>query len=98
MIFGSGLIGLLLRRFMKCRNTILSKIVYDFFVYNLFVNLGVTFVFSLLFNALQFYSSLELIARDSSVYFLGNIFSYFNVVTACFLLYLFTYVMNPKIK
>lgn len=100
LILSSGFIGFLIKRAFDCKKSVVSKIFYEIVVYDIFVNIGVTFVFTLFFNALQFYDLIrkEKISKDSNLYILGHIYSYFNLITVVGLIYLFIYILNPKYK
>jgi hypothetical protein len=67
-------------------------------VYNLFLNVGITFSISLLFNAIQFYTLMEsgVIPPNSTASIFGYVFSYLNLVLAFFFAYLASNVLNPK--
>jgi hypothetical protein len=100
LVLSSGLIGFVIKRAFNCKKSVVSKIFYEIVVYDIFVNIGVTFIFTLFFNSLEFYNLTrkEIIPKESNLYILGHIYSYFNLITVGGLIYLFIYVLNPKFK
>ena len=94
-----GLIGFLVKRTCEQRHTILKKILYEIFVYDIFVTLCLIFVMPLFYNTIQFYTleSTNEISPSSTLGKVGSFASYVNLIAAFSILYLFIYILNPKI-
>lgn len=99
LVMVSGVIGLLFKKLSADKRSIPVNIIYETFTFNSFVNISSIFIFNLLFNSLQFISILKepTLTLSPSVMAVGPVLVYFNLVSALFILYLFLFVMNPKI-
>jgi hypothetical protein len=100
LILVSGVIGLLFKKLSAEKRSIPINIIYETFTFNSFINICSIFIFNLLFNSLQFISICKEpnVSLSSSVSAIGSALVYFNLASVIFILYLFVFIMNPKIS
>lgn len=95
-----GSVCFLIKRFVKDKSSIIKKLSYETLVYDFFLSVSLVFVMPSFFNSIQF---LNLVAEgnakiDSTINKIGSLFSYLGIVTSLFLVYLYFYIINPKVK
>lgn len=94
-----GVIGFGVKRLVRKTDSIIQKILYETFVYNLFISVSLAFLMPLFYNSIQFFSLCRVGEIDpaSSLGKWGAVVSYFSIITTLVILYLFIYMINPKI-
>lgn len=98
LVFISGLVGFTVKKLVNRPKSISMQIFYDGVVYNQFVIIGTVFCVPLFYNGTQFFTLIRnnIIDGGSSFGVMGSIISYMGVIASIFLIYLFIYILNPK--
>lgn len=94
-----GSVGFLVKRCARKTDSIMQKIIYETLVYNLFISVSSTFILPLFYNSIQFFSLCRSgdISPTSTLAKWGSLVAYLSIIAALAILYLFLYMINPKI-
>ena len=95
-----GVIGFGVKKLVHKTDSIIQKIAYETFVYNIFISVSSAFMLPLFYNSIQFFSLCKSGQIDpaSPLGKWGSMVAYFSMITTLAILYLFLYVINPKIN